>query len=206
MRRLPIFILIDSSSSMRGEAIEAVNSGIKELLQSLRTNPFALETVYLSVLSFNTEAFIVRPFSDLLNNDLVTIEAKGRSNFGIGLDLLIKEMSQQINKTTKEKKGDWKPIIVLMTDGKPSGAWKTKLKAFHRLNTGQFIVCACGFKSNLTSIESYGGNMIILNNKKQNSILEFFKWVTNSITVHSTKIEQKNNDSEVLNKFKIQID
>ena len=117
MRRLPVFILIDSSTSMKGEAIAAVNTGIITLLESLRTNPFALETVYLSILSFNTEAFIVRPFSDLLNNDIVNIEAKWRSNFGVGLDLLIKEMNQQISKTTKEKRGDWKPIVIFMTDG-----------------------------------------------------------------------------------------
>lgn len=206
MRRLPVFILIDSSTSMRGEAIDAVNIGIKLLLQSLRTNPFALETVYLSVLSFNTEAFIVRPFSDLLNNDLVTIEAKGRSNFGIGLDLLMTEMSQQINKTTIEKKGDWKPIVIFMTDGRPSGAWKKKIKEFHSWNTGQFIVCACGMKSNLQIVESFGGNIVILNNKNKSSIYEFFNWVSNSISVHSKKIEKNTNESEINNKFKIQLD
>jgi len=89
---------------MKGDPIDAVNEGLKTLLQSLRTNPFALETVYLSILSFNTEAFIVRNFSDLLNNDLAHIQAKGKSNFGLGLDLLIKEMNCHINKTTKEKK------------------------------------------------------------------------------------------------------
>lgn len=206
MRRLPVFILIDSSTSMKGEAIAAVNTGIITLLESLRTNPFALETVYLSILSFNTEAFIVRPFSDLLNNDIVNIEAKGRSNFGVGLDLLIKEMNQQISKTTKEKRGDWKPIVVFMTDGRPSGAWKKKLKDFNQINDGQFIVCACGMKSNLQTVESFGWNIVILNNKNKSSIYEFFKWVSTSISVHSKKIEQNNNDSEINNKFKIQLD
>jgi uncharacterized protein YegL len=206
MRRLPVFILIDSSTSMRGEAIDAVNTGIKSLLHSLRTNPFALETVYLSVLSFNTEAFIVRPFSDLLNYDLINIESKGRSNFGIGLNLLMTEMNQRITKTTKDEKGDWKPVIIFMTDGRPSGAWKKKLKEFHSLNTGQFIVCACGMKSNLPTVESFGGNIVILNNKNKSSICEFFKWVSDSISVHSERIEQSNNDLEINNKFKIQLD
>lgn len=206
MRRLPVFILIDSSTSMKGDPIDAVNKGLKTLLQSLRTNPFALETVYLSILSFNTEAFIVRNFSDLLNNDLAHIEAKGKSNFGLGLDLLIKEMTCHINKTTKEKKGDWRPIVIYMTDGRPSGAWKKKLKEFHSLNDGQWIVCACGMKSNFNIVESFGGNMVILNNKNQDSIFEFFKWVSSSISVHTKKIEQNSHDKDLINKFKIQID
>lgn len=205
MRRLPIFLLIDSSTSMKGEAINAVNLGIKTLLRNLRTDPFALETVYLSILSFNTDAFTVRPFGDLLNNDLVTIEAKGKSNFGIGLDLLKAEMNKRINKTTKEKKGDWKPMVIIMTDGRPSGAWKKKLKEFHSMNTGQLIVCACGVQSNLAIVESFGGNLVILNEKTSNSITDFFKWVSTSISMHSNKLEHNNSEPEINDKFKIQL-
>jgi len=206
MRCLPVFILIDSSSSMKGEAINAVNTGISSLLKSLRTNPFALETVNLCILSFNTEAFIVRPYSDLMTDDCFDIEAKGKSNLGLGLDLLISEMLLRINKTTTEIKGDWKPLVVFMTDGRPSGAWKKKLKEFHGINDGQFIVCACGVKSNLHTLESFGGSIVILNNKSKSSIYEFFKWVSASILVHSQKIDQNKSDLEIKNKFKIQLD
>jgi uncharacterized protein YegL len=116
---------------MKGEAIDAVNSGIQILLKNLRSDPFALETVYLSILSFNTDAYIVRPFGDILNHNAVFIEAKGQSNFGLGLSLLIYEMNQNIVKTTKDQKGDWRPLVFFMTDGRPSGAWKKKLKEFH---------------------------------------------------------------------------
>jgi uncharacterized protein YegL len=102
MRRLPVFILIDSSTSMKGDAINAVNSGLKALIQDLRKDPFALETVFLSVISFNTLAFIVRPFEDILNNVYVSIEAKGQSNFGLGLQMLMDEMKVNIKKATNE--------------------------------------------------------------------------------------------------------
>ena len=130
MRRLPVFILIDSSTSMKGEAIDAVNSGLVALFKDLRSDPFALETVFLSVISFNTEVTIVRPFHDLLQNDSVFIEAKGQSNFGQGLDLLTEEIKKHVNTSTKDIKGDWKPLVFFMTDGRPSGAWKKRLKEF----------------------------------------------------------------------------
>lgn len=47
-RRLLTYICIDTSGSMRGEPIEAVNVGLQVLL-SLRQNPYALESVHLSI-------------------------------------------------------------------------------------------------------------------------------------------------------------
>lgn len=206
MRRLPVFILIDSSTSMKGEAMDAVNSGLAALFKDLRSNPFALETVYLSVISFNTEAKIVRPFLDLLQNDSVFIEAKGQSNFGLGLDLLTEEIQKNVNKATKETKGDWKPLVFFMTDGRPSGAWKKRLKEFLALKVGKWVICACGVKSNMNIIESMGGNIVVLNNKNENSIHQFFKWVSNSINAHSKSIEQNQVEVNDMEQFKILLD
>ena len=52
MRRLPVYLLLDTSGSMSGEPIEAVKSGVQILISTLRQDPYALETAYLSVLGF----------------------------------------------------------------------------------------------------------------------------------------------------------
>ena len=56
MRRLPVYIVIDISSSMRGESIAAVNNGIDSLVQSLCCDPYALETTCISIITYSTEA------------------------------------------------------------------------------------------------------------------------------------------------------
>lgn len=61
MRRLPVYILIDISSSMRGEPIEAVKAGINTLLNSLCQDPYALETVWLSLITYNSKAEQILP-------------------------------------------------------------------------------------------------------------------------------------------------
>lgn len=48
-RRLPVYLLIDTSGSMRGEPVESVNVGLRAMQTSLRQNPYAIETVHLSV-------------------------------------------------------------------------------------------------------------------------------------------------------------
>ena len=47
MRRLPVFFVIDCSESMVGKPLEAVQEGIDLIIKSLRTDPYALETVYV---------------------------------------------------------------------------------------------------------------------------------------------------------------
>lgn len=54
MRRLPVYLLLDTSGSMYGEPIEAVKNGVQTLISTLRSDPYALETAYISVLTFNT--------------------------------------------------------------------------------------------------------------------------------------------------------
>jgi uncharacterized protein YegL len=39
MRRLPVYLLLDTSGSMHGEPIEAVKNGMQILLSTLRQDP-----------------------------------------------------------------------------------------------------------------------------------------------------------------------
>ncbi|MDQ7046949.1 MAG: TerY-C metal binding domain-containing protein [Sulfurovum sp.] len=54
-RKLPVYLLIDSSGSMNGEPINSVNEGLRAMMNALRQDPYALETVLLSVITFDRE-------------------------------------------------------------------------------------------------------------------------------------------------------
>ncbi len=56
MRRLPVYLLLDTSGSMGGEPIEAVKNGVQVMISSLRQNPQAIETAFLSVITFDSSA------------------------------------------------------------------------------------------------------------------------------------------------------
>ena len=55
MRHLPVYILIDTSGSMKGEPIESVKVGLADMIATLRQDPYALETVCISIITFNNE-------------------------------------------------------------------------------------------------------------------------------------------------------
>ena len=56
MRRLPVYLLIIISGSMRGESIHSVNVGVQAMLSALRQDPYALESVHISIITYDNEA------------------------------------------------------------------------------------------------------------------------------------------------------
>lgn len=60
MRRLPVYLLLDTSGSMHGEPIEAVKNGVQTLLTTLKQDPYALK-LHMS-LSLLSTLLLVRPY------------------------------------------------------------------------------------------------------------------------------------------------
>ena len=77
MRRLPVYLLLDTSGSMHGEAIEAVKVGLDTLVSALRGDPQALENAYLSVITFDSAAQVLVPLTEMGAFQVPTIEANG---------------------------------------------------------------------------------------------------------------------------------
>ena len=86
-RRLPVYLLLDTSGSMRGEPIESVNIGLRAMMASLRQNPHALESVYLSIVTFDSlikEVLPLTALKQLVLPDIVCPES-GATFLGEGL-------------------------------------------------------------------------------------------------------------------------
>ena len=65
MRRLPIYSLVDVSESMVGDPILQVQDGMRMIVQELRTDPYALETAFVSVIAFAGKAQTISPLTEL---------------------------------------------------------------------------------------------------------------------------------------------
>ena len=81
MRRLPVYLLVDVSGSMHGEPIESVKNGLQLLVAALRKDPQALETAYLSVITFGSSAQQIVPLTELSAFNMPEISAIRHRHF-----------------------------------------------------------------------------------------------------------------------------
>jgi len=189
MRRLPVYLVLDISASMTGESIEAVKNGMQILVAALRQDPYALETAALSVITFNHEAQQDIPLTELSLFQEPQLHASGQTGLGAALVLLSDCIRREVKKTTEEQKGDWRPLVFLMTDGLPTDDWKNGLKQFKNQKCGLVVACAAGPHADSAMLKELTENVVQLDMADKTSIQAFFKWVSSSISVSSTKVE-----------------
>lgn len=190
MRRLPVYLLLDVSGSMSGEPIEAVKTGVQTLVSTLRQDPYALETAFLSVITFDTNAKQVAPLTELATFQTPIINASGTTALGEALGLLADRVEAEVGKTTAEVKGDWKPLIFIMTDGVPTDDWQKGLEKLKKVRTGIIVACAAGHGADTSVLKQITEVVVQLDTADSSTIKAFFKWVSASVSTGSQKVDQ----------------
>ena len=136
IKRLPVYLLIDTSGSMTGTPITQVEQGIKQLVTDLRQDPHALETVYFSVITFNNEPRQLEKLISVIDfpSDL-NLMTGGQTGLGKALRFVAECADNEVRKrTTPDMVADWKPVFIIMSDGVPTDDWKSGLAAFRKTN------------------------------------------------------------------------
>lgn len=201
MRRLPVYLLLDCSGSMYGEPIEAVKNGVQVLVSTLRQDPYALETAYLSIITFDSSARQVSPLTELAAFQPPDIQASGCTALGEALALLSQKADQEVNKTTAEQKGDWKPLVFIMTDGEPTDDLNKGLAEFKKRKWGMVVACAAGSGANTDTLKKITECVVSLDTADSATIKAFFKWVSASVSSGSMKVEETGAEATTLSEL-----
>ena len=119
MRRLPVYFLLDTSGSMNGEPIQALNNALSGMINTLRSDAQASETLWISIITFDKEVNEIAALTELPLFQLPEIicPQSGPTNTGKALELLYEKVKQEIRKGSPTQKGDWRPLLFIFTDG-----------------------------------------------------------------------------------------
>lgn len=192
MRRLPVYLLIDTSGSMKGEPIESVKVGLEAMIASLRQDPFALESVNISIITFDSSVNQLLPLTELENLQLPEIVTpdSGPTHLGAALELLCKVVDKEVQLSTPDRKGDWMPLLFIMTDGKPSDIqlYNQMIPEVKKRHFASLIACAAGMHARTEPLKLLTDQVYSLDTVDSSTFKQFFKWVSDSIGVGNRSI------------------
>jgi uncharacterized protein YegL len=190
MRKLPVYVMVDTSGSMYGEPIEAVKNGFAVLISALKRDPQALEMAYLSVITFAATAQQVLPLTEIAQLTTPNFSAGGGTSMGAALDLVVKCAEREVAKYTPDSKGDYKPLVFLLTDGIPTDNIDVYLPAFLEYKWGIVVACAAGAQAAPEALVKIAGkNVLLLSDCDSQSLSAFFKFLSSSISTSSKRID-----------------
>ena len=183
---------------MVGMPIDQVQDGMCSIIQSLRVDPYALETVFVSIIVFAGKAKVLSPLTELYRFYPPVFPIGGGTSLGKGLECLMDDIDRNVRKNTTESKGDWKPIVFLFTDGNPTDSYAA---AFRKWNERyrkhcNLVAVSIGENVNILTLAQITNDVLLLKETDAESFSQFFRWVTDSIRTSSISVGE--NDSSEL--------
>lgn len=198
-RPLPIFILADTSGSMRGEKIQELNLALREMLSALNNMDDIRGKFQLSVISFGgEEAKVTQELKDINEVSLSELEANGKTPMGQAFEL-VKGLIEDREIVSSRA---YAPTIVLISDGLPTDCseemyknyleWEP-LKALHegeRSSKSQRLALGIGNDADTEMLKDFvnSEDIPIIKAKDASGITRFFKWVTMSTVARMNSI------------------
>ena len=177
---------------MFGEPIESVKVGLDAMLSSLRSDPFALESANISIITYDREVKVVLPLTPVEDIQLpeITCPQSGPTNTGAALKLLCEQVDKEVKLSTASQKGDWMPLLFLMTDGKPSDimAYNQAIPEVKKRKFASIIACAAGAKAKTEPLMQLTDQVYTLDTMDSSTFSQFFTWISTSIGVGNRSV------------------
>lgn len=187
-RRMPVYLLLDTSGSMSGDPISAVEQGVQMLINELLNDPASEELVWLSIITFDSKAKQLIPLTEIGKVNPPSLVASGSTSMGEAFRILSNALDMEIKERTQDQKGDYKPLVFLLTDGEPTDDFQAglgELKARQSKKPANIIALGCGSQVNTQILQQITSNVMLLDNVNTETLKSFFKWVSASVQTSS---------------------
>ena len=160
-KKLVLFFVVDTSGSMAGAKIGALNNAVEEVLPmvgkiSKESNDAEIQ---ISVLQFSSG--VKWSYTDPIPADSFswrTLAASGTTDFGAACKELASKLTRQAGGFMASAAGSYAPVFILLSDGGPTDSYETALKNLTEINwfkAGVKIAIAIGDDANVSVLEEF---------------------------------------------------
>ena len=117
--RCPCALVLDTSGSMRGPRIDALNQALVQFRDDLMADPLALRRVEVAAVTFNTEVILVQDFVTPDRMVAGPLRAKGETQMAPALHQALDLLERRTALYRQAGTPGYTPWVFLVTDGRP---------------------------------------------------------------------------------------
>lgn len=132
--RCACVLLLDTSGSMKGESIAALNQGLELFARELREDRQAAKRVEIAVITFGERAEVVAEFGSAQDFYPQALTAKGGTPIGEAITMGIDLLATRQNEYRQNGITPYRPWCFLISDGAPTDDWS---RAARRVREGE---------------------------------------------------------------------
>jgi uncharacterized protein YegL len=119
--RCPCVLLLDTSGSMAGEALKALQRGLETFKFDLLLDDLAKKRVEVAVVTFDAQIQIVRDFTTADQFTLPTLTAQGNTRMGAAIHEALDLVEARKRLYRSYGISYYRPWVFMITDGEPEG-------------------------------------------------------------------------------------
>lgn len=134
--RVACALVVDTSYSMIGAPIEALEAGFEQFRTNVQQDPVARKRAEITVVTFNTHAEILVPFQEARALSPVRFTADGSTNMAEGINVALDEVEDRKRAYRADGIETYRPWFFLLTDGAPNPGDEIDV-ALARLNAAE---------------------------------------------------------------------
>ncbi len=119
--RCPCVLLLDTSGSMQGAPLAALNEGLRTFKTDLIQDPLASRRVEVAVVTFNNEVIVASDFKTADRFEAPMLSAGGQTFMGTGINKALDLLQARKAQYRANGVSYYRPWVFLITDGEPQG-------------------------------------------------------------------------------------
>jgi uncharacterized protein YegL len=119
--RCPCILLLDTSGSMQGSPIVALNEGVRLFAQVVAKDPVAARRVDVAVITFDNRVNVIQPFTSIGMFNAPQLTAAGETAMGPAIDRALDLISERRDVYARNGVGCFCPWVLMITDGELHG-------------------------------------------------------------------------------------
>ena len=190
-RALPVIILADTSGSMSTDGkIATLNDAIKDMISTFRSESVRQAEIKVGLITFGGDsAELHLPLAKAAEiENIENLNAIGRTPMGGAFKLATQVLEDKDVITSR----DYHPVLILLSDGRPTDDWKQSLQELcqnERAQKASRFAMAIGNEANIDVLSDFNNDLeaSIFKAHEARDIHRFFRAVTLIVTARKKR-------------------